>query len=80
MKINNNIIQTNGFFAFDGCHKIYILEDSQDIYEATQLDYEILHIDALKDTYDNACPLKFINNWKLTKTYAEQCEEAEIDD
>lgn len=74
MKINNNNIQSNGYFAFDGCHKIYILEDSQDMYEATQLDYNILPIDKLKDTYDNACVLKFINNWKLTKTYAEQCE------
>ena len=79
MKINNNYIQTNGYFAFDGDHKIYILEDSQDMYEAAQLDYDILHIDLLKETYDNACPLKFINNWKLTKTYAEQCENAIIE-
>lgn len=79
MKINNKEVKTNGFFAYDGCHKIYILEDEEDYQEASKTSYDILSIKKLEDVYEASCPLKFINNWKLTTIYAPQCEDAKFE-
>lgn len=76
MTINNEPVKHNGTFAYDGCHKIYIIEDTQDRADAIDLGYKIWHIDDLEDAYNTSCPLKFISNWKLTITYAEQGEDA----
>ena len=57
----------NGYFAYDGCHKIYILEDEADEQLAREYDYYIYAINELYDTFKSSCPLRFINNWKLTK-------------
>lgn len=76
MLINNEPVKTKGCFAYDGCHKIYIIEDNQDHIEALESDYKIHNIDDLEDIYLTSCPLKFISNWKLTITYAEQSEDA----
>lgn len=64
------------FFAYDGCHKIYLIEDQNDQNEAIELDYEILPISQLFDTYLESCSLRFISNWKLNKDYARQFKEA----
>ena len=63
-------------FAFDGCHKFYIIEDERDEAEAIQLGYDLYCICKLEEYYNNSCSLRFINNWKLDKTYALQCEKA----
>lgn len=74
MRINN--IETNAIqFAYDGCHKMYIIEDEQDLKEAEEMGYTILPIEELENTYNSSCPLRFIHNWKLTKTFIEQCQE-----
>lgn len=80
MRINGIEIETIGSFAYDGCHKIYILEDYIDLKEAQQSNLYIYSIVDLERTYNRSCPLKFINNWKLDKTYAEQGEEAIFDE
>jgi hypothetical protein len=59
-------------FAYDGCHKIYILEDEIDYQEAINNGYEIKRMKSIKSAYHNSCSLKFISNWKLTKCYAGQ--------
>lgn len=78
MKINGIIVETNGCFAYDGCHKIYILEDDNDLEEAREI-FDIKYIQDLPSTYYNSCPLRFIHNWKLDKTYAQQCEDAKFE-
>ena len=81
MRINGIKVETEvNSFAYDGCHKIYILEDFTDLSEAQQECYTIYHIQDLERVYDRSCPLKFINNWKLDKCYAEQGEEAIFDE
>lgn len=75
MKINNLEVVGNKF-AYDGCHKIYIIEDMEDEQKAIDCGYEILDISELVDTYRNSCELRFIHNWKLTKTYVAQFENA----
>ena len=74
-KINGNNVDAEQF-AFDGCHKIYLLEDEDDVQDALNYGYKVLDIDELVDTWAITCPLRFIENWKLTKTYVPQCEIA----
>lgn len=75
MKINNVEVVGNKF-AYDGCHKIYIIEDEQDEQKARECDYKILEISQLVKTYKYSCELRFIHNWKFTKTYVAQFENA----
>lgn len=75
MKING--IETNAeAFAYDGCHKIYILENDKDLENALNIGYAIMPINMLEEIYNKSCELRFINNWKLNKTYAAQFENA----
>ena len=77
MKVNGKEIKTNGYFAYDGCHKIYICEDEADIETMRGYEYEnILPIAELPKTWDWSCPLRFIQNVKLTTNYVMQCEDA----
>ena len=64
MKINGKEIKAK-YFVFDGCHKIYLIEDNQDIHEAQQEDYdELIPIEKLPEYWEKSCPLRFIYNWK----------------
>lgn len=75
MKINN--IEVKGDkFAYDGCHKIYIIEDDEDLKKANELEYLIKNIEDLEDIYNESCELRFIRNWKLNILYAPQFEKA----
>ena len=60
-------------FAYDACHKIYLLEDDVDFEEA-KLGYDILPISILEQTFWSSCCLRFIANWKLTEDFIEQGE------
>ena len=69
-------------FVYDGCHKIYIIEDHNDIESVKQLwgaDEIFYNIDELPKIWDDTCPLRFISNWKLDKTYVRQGCHAEFD-
>jgi hypothetical protein len=73
MKINGTEI-VGKQFAYDNCHKIYIIEDNEDLDMANEYGYDIFDITELENTYNNSCPLRFISNWKLDKQYVKQCE------
>lgn len=75
MKING-IEVLGDKFAYDGCHKIYIIEDKDDEEDALSCGYSLLPIEKLEMTYSMSCPLKFIRNWKLNKLYVPQFEDA----
>lgn len=75
MKVNGiEIIGSK--FAYDGCHKIYIIEDEVDEKKALELGYDIFIMDELEDAWNNSCELRFISNWKLNKDYVKQFENA----
>lgn len=75
MKVNGiEIIGSK--FAYDGCHKIYIIEDEVDERKALELGYDIFIMDELEDAWNNSCELRFISNWKLNKDYVKQFENA----
>jgi hypothetical protein len=61
-------------FAYDGCHKIYLLETPEDVLEARLEDWDIRPISSLRETYNQSCGLQFISNWKLDTSYVEQFE------
>jgi hypothetical protein len=61
-------------FAYDGCHKIYLLEDEQDLNEAASNGYELINISKLEKTFHKSCGLQFIDNWKLDKCFVSQGE------
>lgn len=77
----NDIEIIGNKFVYDGCHKIYIIEDENDLRECQelwgQLHYgkDIFDIRELERIYDNSCDLRFISNWKLDKRYVNQFEE-----
>lgn len=62
MKVNGIEI-TAKKFAFDGCHKIYLLNDKQSEKEAKENGYEIYPIKHLMECYIYSCSLRFINIW-----------------
>lgn len=78
MKINDKETQAKQF-AYDGCHKIYIIENDADLEDALSLGYEIRNIELLEETYNNSCELRFINNWKLDTVYVGQFEELKLE-
>lgn len=78
MKINNLEVKAKQF-AYDDCHKIYIIEDDEDLLDAKRANYTILPIEKIEETYKNSCELRFIYNWNLDKTYARQYETANFE-
>lgn len=63
-------------FAYDGCHKIYLLESEDQEKEARDCGYRILPVEDLKKTYENSCSLRFIAYWDLNKDYV--CKQFEV--
>ncbi len=59
-------------FAYDECHKIYILETDEDRHMAQEFGYDILPIESIKQVYEGSCPLRFISNWSLDTQYVPQ--------
>lgn len=80
MKINGVEVIGNKF-AYDGCHKIYVIEDQEDEQQVRDSGYKILDISQLMETYEYSCELRYIRNWKSDKRYVDQFENAtfEID-
>ena len=79
MKINNHEATAKAF-AYDGCHKIYLLEADSDWKEASDNGYTILPIEKLIETFESSCDLRFISNWALTKQFIRQFEPANFDE
>lgn len=64
--------------AYDGCHKIYICSDENDVKKAIEFGYEIHDITELESLYNNSCPLVFIRGWKTLDSYIPQYVDAEF--
>lgn len=85
VKINNvKIPKKVKEFAFDGCHKIYLMvggEQAKQFFKDKGWDDSDFHpISELEDTFNDSCPLRFIN-WDDTRglgTVVPQCEEETI--
>lgn len=68
-------------FVYDNCHKIYLVEDKDDIESVKSMwgeDTIFYNIDELPRIWEETCPLRFISNWKLDKQIIHQCCGAEF--
>ena len=76
LKINGKEVKTNGYYAFDNCHKFYILENDDERFKAEGIGYKIYPIEFLEEDLKYSCPLRFINSFNLENTYLIQGEES----
>lgn len=69
-------------FAYDGCHKIYLIDSPEDRQRMLDCGYteegDILPVSELPDVWDETCPLRFISSADLEHEYVPQCEDAEV--
>lgn len=69
-------------FVWNGCHKIYLVENQNDIESVKQTwgtDTIFYSLDKLPEIWYKSCPLRFIHNWSLTKRYVEQFNDADFE-
>ena len=59
-------------FAWDGCHKIYIIENDEDDAVMRALDYDIYLIKNLDEAWDSSCSLRFISSVDFSKSFIDQ--------
>ena len=75
MKLNGIELEATRF-AYEGCHKIYIIGNEEESKEAIDIGYDLYSIDELEDVFNKSCSLRFINSWDCEKRYVKQFEEA----
>ena len=63
MKKINGIEIVATAFAYDGCHKIYLLNDGDSIVQAEDAGYDVYDIGNIISAFVYSCPLRFINEW-----------------
>lgn len=77
VKINDIEIKQKQF-VFDGCHKIYLVDES-DLADCESKGYDLkkdlFPIDQIAKVFWNTCSLRFIETWKDYKHIVPQCEE-----
>ena len=65
-------------FAWDGCHKIYIVTDQASRDELDGYGYNFFPIDELKETWDESCGLRFISDASLNQDYIPQSYDGKV--
>lgn len=76
----NGILSYAKEFAYDGCHKIYLLDEEEQRAQMVEYGYEFYPIADLQSAFDNSCSLRFISNCSLTIQYVKQFEFEESED
>ena len=69
-------------FAYDGCHKIYLITSEKDKNEAWDYSYQLRGVEELPAIWDATCPLRFIQFWdveNLKRNLVPQCFDAKIE-
>lgn len=67
-------------FAYDGCHKMYVCKNLEEVRTAQERGYTVYPIGLLPQTYAESCPLRFISPWDLSDYYVKQGEDAIFDE
>ena len=75
MKLNGIELEATRF-AYEGCHKIYIIKDEEEASEALSMGYNLYSIDELEEVFEESCGLRFISSWDLENRHVKQFEEA----
>ena len=75
----NDILIWADEFAWDGCHKIYIVTDQQGRDDLEGYGYNFFPIDELRECWDLSCSLRFISSANLDATYVPQFPEYPVE-
>ncbi len=75
MKVNGKTIRGIGF-AYNGCHKFYILANMNEWKTAKEYGFQCHSLRSLQRLWNASCPLRFISTWNLSDYYVEQGEQA----
>lgn len=68
MKINGIDVTDYVAFAFDGCHKIYVLKGWNDVKEFKKLGYQLFRLEGgIIQCYLDSCSLRFIDLYDGSK-------------
>ena len=79
MKKINGVKVTSKEFAYDGSHKIYLIDTDKERETAMEYGYNIYPIQNLKGIYILSGSLRFINSFDLKMTYVGQFEKANFE-
>ena len=74
-KIGENVKQ----FAYDGCHKIYLIENEENLKSAKASGYGIYPIEELEEKFNSSCGLRFINTWDLETIVPQFAEDVKFE-
>ena len=77
MKINGTVI-TAKEFAFDNCHKIYLVNTDLEKAKLTEYGYDFFPIEGIKEAYERSCSLRFIQDMTTFDNIVEQFEPAKF--
>lgn len=84
MKINEKSVDEYYGFAYDGCHKIYLLKSKEDEKKMKELGYELYKMGAgLIQCYLDSCSLRFIDlidGDNITMLVPQFCEKVVFDE
>ena len=72
LKVGRTSVKGATGFAYDGCHKIYLLRNGDGEADAREHGYEVLPLDELEKTFCESCCLRFVNWWSDLKTVVRQ--------
>ena len=79
-KGNYRVVNCNRF-AWDGCHKIYLITTPEQQAEAARYNYDILDTTELPRAWKESCSLRFIEFWDVENIkypIIPQCTDARI--
>lgn len=69
-------------FAYDGCHKVYLIFTPEDREKMVELGYgesDIFPVSELPRVWDETCSLRFISPADLVgPNFVDQCESADV--
>lgn len=51
--------------AFDGCHKVYLVEGEGEIADASQTGYDLFPAKEIRTLVNKSCGLVFVSAWHL---------------
>ncbi|EHB48612.1 hypothetical protein MycrhDRAFT_5453 [Mycolicibacterium rhodesiae JS60] len=80
LKINDKVVAATEF-AYDGCHKIYLIiwgGDRETMLDCGYTEADIYPIEKLPEVWADTCPLRFISSADLSVQYVEQCQAARV--
>ena len=72
----NGIRLTAKWFAYDGYHKIYTLENEREKQEALSYGLKVLPISKIRTTFKHSCQKRYIDSWNLEREYVPQFSSA----